>query len=199
MPKTREKRQSKNRQAILDAALRIITEKGPAELSMRLLADRIDYSPAALYEYFDSKEAILQAVVQEGHWQLTRALQAVDAELPPVAYLREIGLAYIRFAVGHPETYLLMFSNTPPQDTLQDMLEDGSSYPILLHAIQRGTEAGDFYPREGFGLQAMAYAAWAQVHGIAMLRITYLRDFPIPFETVDPQALAALVQGFQRA
>lgn len=197
MPKTREKRQEKTRQAILAAARQIITEQGPQELSMRGIAEQIDYSPAGLYEYFDSKEAILQAVIGEGHQQLTQDLQSVNPGLPPVDYLREIGLAYIRFAIRNHETYLLMFTNTPPQATLQDLLQEGSSYPILLQAIQRGLEAGVFRAREAFGLQEMAYAAWSLVHGIAMLRITYLRSLEIPFELVDPQALAAFVRGLQ--
>jgi len=197
MHKPHEKRKQRTRQAILDAARQIITEKGPGELSMRSLAERIDYSPAGLYEYFDSKEAIIQEVSQEGHQQLTHAIRAVDSDLPPDEYLREIGQAYIRFAVLNPDYYLLMFTITPPETLIQGMLKENSSYPILLQAIQKGLEAGVFKPRAGFGLQEMAYAAWALVHGISMLRITYLRDFPIPFDTADREALSAFGLGLQ--
>ncbi len=99
--------------------------------------------------------------------------------------------------VRNPDTYLLMFTNPPPETTLQGMLKEGSSYPILLQAIRRGLEAGVFKPREGFSLQEMAYAAWALVRGIFMLRITYLRSFPVPFETVDRESLAAFSRGLQ--
>ena len=54
MSQTRRKRHIRTKQAILDAALEIISEDGPNALSMRNLADRIDYSAAGIYEYFAS-------------------------------------------------------------------------------------------------------------------------------------------------
>ncbi len=86
-PSSRERRQQKTRQSILDAAREIIVEHGPAELSMRSLAERIDYSPSGLYEYFDSKEQIIQAVCVEGYVSLTKAMRRVDEHLPVDAYL----------------------------------------------------------------------------------------------------------------
>ena len=62
MTAPRTKRHLRTKQAILDAARQIIAEEGPAALSMRALADRIDYSAAGLYEYFGSKEEIIAAV-----------------------------------------------------------------------------------------------------------------------------------------
>ena len=60
---------ARTQQAILDAARAIIHEQGPDKLSMRAIADRIDYSPAGLYEYYGSKEEIIaeeEADVKEG-------------------------------------------------------------------------------------------------------------------------------------
>ena len=67
---TRTRRQERTRRAILDSALAIVAESGPDALSMRAIADRIDYSAAGLYEYFGSKEEILNAVREEGMAQL---------------------------------------------------------------------------------------------------------------------------------
>jgi AcrR family transcriptional regulator len=192
----REKRQQKTRQSILTAARQIISEQGPEQLSMRALAERIDYSPAGLYEYFSSKEDILHAVCLDGHQQLTAAIRAVDAALPPAEYLIRIGLAYVRFAVSNPQTYLLMFTNAPSGDVVSGLLDEVSSYPILRQAIRDGLDQGIFKTRAGFGLQEIAYAAWGIVHGLAMLRITTLRETPIPPDA-DENALVIFTRGLQ--
>jgi AcrR family transcriptional regulator len=193
----RQRRHRKTRQAILDAAGRIVARKGIQDLSMREIARQIDYSPAALYEYFASKEEIVQTLCVEGHARLSAYMRQVDESLPPTDYLVEIGLAYIAFALNDPDHYLLMFTNLPAKTELEDMLSGGSSFPILLQAIQRGIEAGVFKTRVGFGLHEMAYAAWSLVHGIAMLRIMYLGEFPLDFAAADRAALWAFNHGLQ--
>lgn len=193
----RQRRHEKTREAVLDAARRIIVSKGLGELSMRELASQIDYSPAGLYEYFNNKEEIIQALSIEGHQRLSAYIRQVDENLPPAEFLLEIGLAYIDFALSNPEHYLLMFTNVPSKTRVEEMLSDGSSFPILLQAIQRGIDGGVFKTRPGFGLYEMAYAAWAFVHGIAMLRLTYLGEFDLDFSTADRASLWAFNLGLQ--
>jgi AcrR family transcriptional regulator len=193
----RQRRRQKTRQAILDAARRIIARKGGDELSMREIARQIDYSPAGLYEYFESKEEIIQTLCAEGHQRLSAYLGQVDKNLPAADVLVAIGLAYIDFALNNPEHYLLMFTNLPTKTQLEDMLSQGSSFPILLQAIQRGIDAGVFETRPGLGLYEMAYAAWSLVHGISMLRLTYLGEFGLDFTVADRQVLAAFARGLR--
>jgi AcrR family transcriptional regulator len=201
MVQPRERRFQRTKQAILDAALEIIHEEGPAALSMRALAERSDYSPAALYEYFGSKDEIVTAVCQEGHERLASHMRRVDPDLPVVEYLYQIGLGYIRFALENPDHFLLMFTTAPPgppPDFVPEMLLEGeSSYHILIAAIRRGIEEGVFCVRPGFGLIEMAYAAWSTVHGIAMLRLTSLRGYSIDFEAADYQVLHNFARGLQ--
>jgi AcrR family transcriptional regulator len=196
-PTPRQRRSEKTRQTILDAARRIIARDGIRDLSMREIARQIDYSPAGLYEYFDSKEEIIQTLCAEGHARLSASLRQVDESLSPAEYLQAIGLAYIEFALNNPEHYLLMFTNVPAAGQLEEMLSEGSSFPILLQGVQRGIDAGVFRARPGFGLYEMAYAAWALVHGVAMLRITYLGEFPLDFTAADREVLRAFNLGLQ--
>lgn len=114
-PRTR--RHLRTRQAILDAALDIINQEGPDALPMRSLAECIDYRPAGLYEYFGSKEEIISAVCEEGQHALYEAMSQVNPMLPPSVNLYEIGQAYIRFALAHPDYFLMMFTLTPPAPT----------------------------------------------------------------------------------
>lgn len=201
MTQPRERRFQRTKQAILDAALAIIREEGPAALSMRALADRIDYSAAGLYEYFGSKDAIIAEVCEQGQARLARHMEQADANLPVVDYLFEIGAAYIRFALENPDHFLLMFTAAPANSggdfSPQKLLEGDSSFHILLGAIRRGIEEGVFPVRPGFGLMEMAYAAWATVHGIAMLRVTSLHDYPLDFEAADREALRNFARGLR--
>ena len=190
----RRRRHEKTRRAILDAARQIIVEQGPDELSMRTLAARIDYSPSGLYEYFDSKEQIIQEVCSEGHWRLTQAMNRVDDTLPPEEYLLRIGEVYIDFAVENPELFRLMFASLPAEVPDEQLLSSRSSFRVLLQAIQRGIDSGVFKTQPGFELYEMAFTSWAMVHGIAMLRI-YMPEGTSSFEAYKHQALLALQRG----
>lgn len=201
----RTKRHLRTKQSILDAARAIIAEEGPAALSMRALADRIDYSAAGLYEYFSSKEEIVAAVCDEGQRYLYDAMSATTPGLPVGEQLHQIGLAYIRFALEHPDYFLLMFTIAPlpataaaTADAVKEMLRaEGSAYGILEQAIQRGIIEGAFGVRPGFGLDEMAYAAWTLVHGIAMLRTTALRHYPDDLAACDDQVMLNFMRGLQ--
>ena len=203
MMQPRERRFQRTRQAILDAALEIIREDGPGALNMRALAARSDYSAAGLYEYFGGKDEIIAEVCQQGHERLASHMRRADASLPIVGYLYEIGIGYIRFALENPDHFLLMFTaiaHDPTGDfSPEKLLEGDSSFHILLDAIRRGIEEGVFVTRPGFELMEMAYTAWATVHGIAMLRLTSLRGYPMDFEAADRGALRNFARGLQSA
>jgi AcrR family transcriptional regulator len=199
----RERRHEKTRQSILDAARKIIATEGTESLSMRAIAQRIDYSPAGLYEYFDSKEEIIGAVCAQGHQRLTEFMQRADPDLPPNELLLQLGLAYIDFAVRNPDFFLLMFTNgntgvtsgTTPDQAIMDMQQEGSSFPLLLRAIRRGVDDGIFKARPGYGVFEMAFTTWAMVHGIAMLRIGHLRHYPGDIDAMGLEALRRIGAG----
>jgi len=78
MKNTRQERQADTRKAILQTALELIAEKGLDKLSLREIARRVGYSPAGLYEYFDSKEGILLTLAEEGDGWLDTDYETVD-------------------------------------------------------------------------------------------------------------------------
>ena len=191
----RERRQQRTRRAILDAARQIINQKGPEALSMRALARRIDYSPAGLYEYFDGKEAIVAAVCAEGHALLAGRMATVDTALDPASYLQGLGEAYIAFARQHPDYFVLMFSAADVAEA-RDLTEPTSSFGYLLQGVERAVTAGLLQTGDGQVL-TIAYGLWSLVHGIAMLRITQLRDVDLPLDDFDRLTLRAALRGWQ--
>jgi len=70
----RNRRHELTRQKILDTARSILLAGGVQAISMRTLAEKVDYSPAALYKYYANKEEIIEALRQEA-WQLIAAYE----------------------------------------------------------------------------------------------------------------------------
>jgi len=97
--------------AILDAARELFVTHGYQEVSIRKIADRIEYSPAAIYSYFPSKDDIFFALAEEGFRLLFSYGQAIDvgAAADPADALREMFWRYYQFSKEHPEYFALMF------------------------------------------------------------------------------------------
>lgn len=109
--KTRQKQELRTR--ILDAARRIVMREGFGALSMRKIADAIEYSPATLYLHFESRDAIARALCAEGYAQLLASFEPLTAIADAAERLKAIGRAYVAFGVAHPETYRLIFMEDP--------------------------------------------------------------------------------------
>ncbi|MFM0604472.1 TetR/AcrR family transcriptional regulator [Paraburkholderia sediminicola] len=101
------------RERILDAARRIVMREGFAALSMRKIADAIEYSPATLYLHFASRDEIVQALCAEGYAQLLETFVPLAQIADPAERLKALGRAYVAFGVAHPETYRLIFMEDP--------------------------------------------------------------------------------------
>ncbi len=192
----RQRRHARTRQEILDTALQLVTEKGADKLSLREIARQVDYSPAGLYEYFGSKEEIINALCMEGNNRLGQALKIVSTEMPYQEYLVELGLAYIRFAQLNSEFFSLMFTRLqvgikefPATET--DFHADDPAL-ILFRAIKLGIEENDLQTDD---IWEMAYSFWATAHGLAMLQVVYLSGIQFDFDNANRHALKTLVHG----
>lgn len=197
---TRERRQQKTKQAILQAARELINEYGAEGLSLRAIARRIDYSPAGLYEYFDSKHQIIEAVCGEGIERLRAYLKSVPTNLSPAERLLEMGLAYLKFARREPEHFMLIFTTVPSERiSFDDPFPPDSPYKILLEAVQAAIDAGEFNLPEGIELKQVAYSLWSLVHGMAMLQQTQFRHGQVDFETINRWALEVFARGLKQS
>jgi AcrR family transcriptional regulator len=110
----RKKRQKQAlRERILDAARRIVVREGFAALSMRKIADAIEYSPATLYLHFASRDEIARALCAEGYAQLLATFVPLVGIADPAERLKALGRAYVAFGVANPQTYRLIFMEDP--------------------------------------------------------------------------------------
>src|SRR3954468_22050032 len=88
---------------ILDAARELFVSEGYENVSMRKIAERIEYSPAAIYSYFPSKDEIFIALAEEGVRLLADCNTGSIDGLPAIDRLRSIVLRLYRFSVQHPQ------------------------------------------------------------------------------------------------
>lgn len=106
----RLRERSNLREDILSAARLLAAQDGWQHVTIRKVAEQIEYSPPMIYEHFESKEAMLVALMREGFQQLHSAIQRAHANAHgPRAAIRSIALAYCHFAWHSPELYQVMF------------------------------------------------------------------------------------------
>lgn len=169
------RRQAQTRRDIVDNAHRLIVERGIGGLSIRAVADSIDYTPGALYKYFGSKDELIDAVRADCFDQLNAF---IVTRIQPAETAAEMllygGLAYIEYAGQHPQEYHLMFNMEPSRATSGEQRE--VAMRSLLQIVQFGIAQGEFVPQEAYDDDAIAYHCWATVHGIASLQTTVLLD-----------------------
>jgi len=111
----RERERGELRQKIVSAARELFAEKGVEAVTMRAVADRIEYTATALYGHFADKNALLHAIVTEDFLLFAKQFHSIESIEDPVVRLREAAHAYVRFGLGHPNHYRLMFMTPLPE------------------------------------------------------------------------------------
>jgi AcrR family transcriptional regulator len=109
-----DRRRARTRAEILAAAWSVCREHGLAALSLREIGERVGMRPPSLYSYYDSKDAIYDAMFAEGQVELAALLEAQPADGPVRDVLRAGVRAFFEFCVNDPIRYQLMFQRTLP-------------------------------------------------------------------------------------
>ena len=192
------------RQQILDAARELLVRDGYENLSMRRVAERIDYSPTAIYLHFKDKQELVFSLCEETFAKLVAELETLKAEFPdPVVRLRNGMDRYIQFGLKNPNHYIPAFVLPPPPDFDAKRLEsmhNPESNGMRALATLRDTIADGVKAKKlrKVNPDVAARAAWASLHGITSLLITY-PDFPWgDRKAVIDNVIEALVVGLQR-
>lgn len=171
----RERGRQEMRTAILDAAGRLIESEGFDGLTIRAVAQAVGYSAGALYEYFDSKEAILTSLYFDSADGLGVQCERAVAELPPAANaldaLHALGQAYRAYALDHAELYRLVFGGfktpPPPREAVCPGEERGG-FGTLMRIAAQGVDEGSL---RDLPPPVIAFAAWSAVHGFVSLEL----------------------------
>jgi len=155
---------------ILDAAHEIVKDEGWQSLSMRKIADKIEYTAPIIYEYYANKEAILLELTKKGFMMLAdRMKEARDKHTDLAAQIEAMWLAYWNFAFEQKEYYQLMFGVEVNCCVMDELLPPGSTpYDIAAAPIAELMGIGD---TEDELVCTKYYTYWSIIHGLISINI----------------------------
>lgn len=171
----RQRERAEFREEVLAAAREIVLAEGFDALSMRKIADAIEYAPGTIYLYFKSRDEIAHELCSRGFSELLAALAPAVSIQDPVKRLAEIGARYVRFGLEHPETYRLIFMEDPRfTDAVFNEKEPGSPGEQALQTLVGAFDElrAQKRLRVKTSSSKLADAMWASVHGIVALKLT---------------------------
>ena len=160
---------------------------------MRAIADRIEYTPTAIYHHFRSKEALLAELCAADFRALAGAFQKIGRIEDPIERLRRSGQAYVEFGLQHPMQYQLMFMTRKPVGLINGLRSDDpseDSYEFLRKTCADVIATGRLRP-EYQDHEELALMAWSTLHGFLSLRIVKQEDEWIRWG--DPKTTAARI------
>ncbi len=192
----REREREEVRTKILDAARDLFMSEGYDKVTMRRIAEAIEYSPTAIYLHFEDKDDLVLALCRQDFGKLLAAFQGAPRPADPVERLRALGRAYGRFGLENPNHYRFMFMTLMKPDHRPEPTDPGFlSFDVLRSAVTEAIETGAF--RKG-DVDAVSQVLWASVHGAVALLISLREDcWPRPpVEDLVEQTVDASIRAF---
>ncbi|HMI02113.1 MAG TPA: TetR/AcrR family transcriptional regulator [Pedobacter sp.] len=155
---------------ILDASLEIVKEEGWHSLSMRKIADKIEYTAPIIYEYFSNKEGILLELTRKGYIILAGEVRAArDKHEAPAEQLEAMWVAYWDFAFKYKELYQLMYGvdmnccelkkSMPEAELADDLI-----YEVIEKIMTVKNPPEDMVCRK-------FYTFWSIIHGLISINL----------------------------
>jgi AcrR family transcriptional regulator len=171
----RERERNELRQSILAAARAIAAEEGWQAVTIRKVAEQIEYSPPMIYEYFENKDAILFELEREGFRQLLAALQDAQASTNASdARLLNMALAYWEFAFSNPELYQVMHGMGGVPFCINNKIQEADQvFMIVWEALEEDANATETLLHDPEGAVKII---WALLHGLVSLTMSEQLD-----------------------
>lgn len=193
----RERRHEKNKQRIMDVAQKLIARNGYENVSLREIARQADYSPAGLYEYFDSKDHILSALRKRINSLMITAVRELPDYDSAQEQIIEMGLAYVDFAVEYSE-YFNLINSLPPLRFLEESTDPGFlPFMVFQSTVENLISELEIRLPSGYGPEETTYSFWTMVHGMATLQTTHMQGYEADFESANRRTLETFITGLQ--
>jgi AcrR family transcriptional regulator len=152
----------------------MLIQEGYEAFSMRKLARAVGYSPGAIYLYFETKEELLESLVEDAFDTLLEILDDIGDLEDTVQSLRSKLRAYIDFGLRFPGHYHLAFVRRPTDLGVTRETRPHGAFDVLRNSVHRCIQAGRFSSHD---VEVTSQVLWATIHGITSLLIT-LPKFP---------------------
>jgi AcrR family transcriptional regulator len=172
----RQRTREQTRAGILQTAKEIARREGWQAVSIRKIADAIEYSAPVVYDYFDSKDRLLDEIRNEGFRHLREEYERlVKLYRDPEKLLYEISLIQWQFAMQHPELYQVMYNlnGANCQVSLDESVEMKTVNEILCRIIF------SFIPKSTESIRRLYFEWWATSHGLINLGLLLRHQQPL--------------------
>jgi AcrR family transcriptional regulator len=199
--RTRERVET--RQRILEAAREMFVRHGYEATTMRAIAQRIEYTPTAIYHHFQNKEALLAELCTLDFRALAGAFQQIGLIADPLERLARLGQAYVEFGLEHPMQYQLLFMTSHPEVLKKGIVTGEPSedaYAFLHETCTAAIASGQLRP-EFTDPDELAQIAWSSLHGLLALHVVK-QEHSGMIRWCDPRTTAermssALIRGLR--
>jgi AcrR family transcriptional regulator len=186
----RAREKARVHERILDAAQALFTRHGYEAVTMRRIAEKVEYTPTALYFHFQNKEALLQELSDRAALALGVEFGRLRSVKDPLERVRRMGKAYIQFALAHPNEYRLLFMTPQPglppeHSAIPKGDPNRDAYALLVQTIAEAIGAGSLQPTLTDAEQ-VAQVLWSAMHGFVSLILVRHNDPWIDWRPVAP-------------
>ncbi|MBO9564651.1 MAG: TetR/AcrR family transcriptional regulator [Niastella sp.] len=190
----KEKQKTEIRKMILDASMKLFVEQGFENVSIRKIADIIEYSPTTVYLYFKDKNEILFNLHEMGFQKMAEFNEGLWDIKNPLLRLHKMGENYIKFGLTNPECYDLMFIQRAPMEAIEQTVDcEWKSGDVALgrlkDTIQEAMDKGFIVKGN---VDAVSMGIWGMVHGLVSLSIRNRFDKMMDPEMTIPMMSQAL-------
>ena len=167
----RERQKEATRSGILSAALEIAKSDGWSAVTIRRVAERVEYTPPIIYQYFENKDALLEELQNQGFALLTERLEAVgwDDEADTAEQLLDAAEAYVEFAYDEPELYQLMHGWSSEAVDLERTLKRASAAAEVVEDYM--SLWVQIYHIDLPDINSALEIAWALLHGLVSVEM----------------------------
>jgi AcrR family transcriptional regulator len=191
----RERDKANIREEILDAARTLFVKEGYENVSIRKIAEKIEYSPGTIYLYFRDKGEILERICEETFGKLEQRMHAINRDpANPLDGLRRGLRTYIQFGLDNPNHYIVTFVQAKQLPEEYQPKAGVNCFDNLRQAVRRCVEAGQLNWED---VEEVAQALWAGAHGVTSLLITSKFPFIEPNRLVD-RMVYILIEGIRK-
>jgi AcrR family transcriptional regulator len=174
----REREKEELKQKILNSARELFTEDGYKNVTMRKIADKIEYSLPTIYEHFKNKADILLAIYYQSGQILFETLKFIyERDINPLEKIEAMGRAYISIGLENRDLYELTFltnsirTESANEYKLCEIYDSPAfkAYNLLVQVVNDAKEKGYFSGRD---VLLISQTMWAGLHGLVSLIIT---------------------------
>lgn len=167
------------RNALLDAALTLLTESGQDAVTTRACAKAVGCAPSAVFRHFADRRALTTALATQGYRRLGKRMDQARADASDDGQMQALAEAYLDFALAEPHLFRLMFQGD--QIDLNDEALLSASEPLLDLTAPNDPD--------------LAILSWAVVHGLASLAIDSQLERQLPADRDDRRAALSRILG----